>query len=47
MGRTLILHDMKLGDHYPAAFLDQAAWHFAYYCCLPLELPEPTRYPPS
>ncbi len=44
MGRTLVLYDMNLGNEYPEAFLDQAAWYFAKYCCLPLGLPLPTPY---
>jgi len=44
MGEKLILYDMQLGDHMPPAFLDESAWRFAYYCALPLGLPEPTRY---
>lgn len=45
MGRALVLHDMRLGDSYPEVFLDASAWYFARNCCLPLDLPEPTRYP--
>lgn len=47
MGRALILYDMQLGDEYPVAYLDQAAWRFAHYCCLPLGLPAPSPYPPA
>ncbi len=44
MGEKLILYDMQLGDHMPPEFLDESAWRFAYFCGLPLGLPEPTRY---
>ncbi len=43
MGKELILYDMGLGEDYPLEYLDEAAWRFARYCCLPLGLPDPTR----
>lgn len=41
VSKRLILYDMKLPDDYPPEYLAAAAWHMAYYCCLPLGLPAP------
>lgn len=43
VSKRLILYDMKLKDDYSEDYLAAAAWHFAWYCCLPLGLPAPGR----
>lgn len=43
-GKSLILYDMKQGDDFSEEYMDAAAWHFAYYCTLPLGLPEPEAF---
>ena len=43
VSKRLILFDMKLKDDYTEEYLAAAAWHFAWYCSLPLGLPAPGR----
>lgn len=43
VSKQLILHDMRLDGDYSPEYLAAAAWHMAYYCCLPLGLPAPIR----
>lgn len=43
VSKRLILYDMKLDADYSPDYLATAAWHMAYYCCLPLGLPAPAR----
>jgi AcrR family transcriptional regulator len=45
MGKRLILFDMQMGSDYPEWYLDEAAWHMAWWTSLPLGLPEPSGRP--
>lgn len=42
VSKRLILHDMKQDGDYSPEYLAAAAWHIAYFCCLPLNLPAPS-----
>lgn len=42
VSKRLILYDMKLPEDYSEEYLLAAAWHIAWYCCLPLGLPRPS-----
>lgn len=41
VSKRLILYDMKLDADYSPEYLAAAAWHMAWYCCMPLGLPAP------
>lgn len=41
VSKRLILYDMQLEDEYTDEYLAAAAWHIAWYVCLPLGLPAP------
>jgi AcrR family transcriptional regulator len=42
VSKRLILHDTMQQEEYSPEYLVAAAWHIAYYCCLPLNLPAPS-----